>query len=306
MSKVIQVASAWPGFSELAFLIIFGDSYSSVGYGLAPQEGAATALQPLGVPFPGSTWNEPNLCNWVGHLITKYFPRARFNPDGAKQDAAYLERPLLVYNYAKGGDTIPGVRRQIQSQFLPNVGQKPNWASWSGDTSLFSRSFSKVGLKLTSITFTLSTVTWVGINDCAYSRDHTSNLRSLVSLQEKLYDAGARNFLFVDIPPIHRSPAVPEHREDSTSFDNFNNELNEAASAFASKHPEITVMLFAASATFNRFLDTPGDYGFRDLDCRKAGGRIWFDRLHPTSAVHDCVAKDLAKFLQSVQRVQEE
>jgi len=251
-----------------------------VGYNLAPKDCASTALQPLGVPFPGSTWNEPDLPNWVGHLITKYFPRSRFTPGDVEQDAVYMKRPLLVYDYAKGGDTVTGVRHQIQSKFLPNVGQKPDWASWSSDKSLF--------------------ITWIGINDCAFSREHASNLKSLFSVQEELYDSGARNFLFIDVPPIHRSPAVPKHREDSTAFDNFNSGLNEAASTFATKHPEITVMLFSASATFNSFLDNPEDYGFRDRDCRRAGGRIWVDSLHPTSAVHDCVAKDLTEFLGSV------
>ncbi|GLB34892.1 hypothetical protein LshimejAT787_0204570 [Lyophyllum shimeji] len=286
MSKILQVASSWPGFSGLSYLVIFGDSYSSVGYDDAPRDCVSTALQPLGVPFPGSTWNEPDLPNWVGHLVTKYFPRPRFIPAGVEQDAAYLERPLLVYDYAKGGDTVTGVRRQIQSRFLPSVGQKPDWASWSSDNSLF--------------------ITWIGINDCAYSRNHGTNVKMLFSLEEELYDAGARNFLFIDVPPIHRSPAVPEHHEDSTTFDNFNNELDEAVSAFVARHPNITVMLFSASATFNSFLDAPEAYGFRKQDCRRPGGRIWYDTLHPTSAVHDCVAKELAKFLGSVTKLQKE
>jgi hypothetical protein len=30
---------------------------------------------------------------------------------------------------------------------------------------------------------------------------------SLLAAQEELYAAGARNFMFIDLPPIHRSPA---------------------------------------------------------------------------------------------------
>lgn len=41
------------------------------------------ANKPLGVPFPGITWNEPERPNWVGHLITKYCPEPRYRPSDA-------------------------------------------------------------------------------------------------------------------------------------------------------------------------------------------------------------------------------
>jgi hypothetical protein len=40
-----------------------------------------------------------------------------------------------------------------------------------------------------------------------YGDDHAKNMEKLFSLQDALYEAGARNFLFIDVPPIHRSPA---------------------------------------------------------------------------------------------------
>lgn len=41
----------------------------------------------------------------------------------------------------------------------------------------------------------------------------------------------------------------------------------------------------------------PGAYGFSKGDLKKAGGAIWMDRLHPTSAMHKVVADDLDDFL---------
>lgn len=32
-------------------------------------------------------------------------------------------------------------------------------------------------------------------------------MENLMGLHEELYEAGARNFLFIDVPPIDRSPA---------------------------------------------------------------------------------------------------
>lgn len=37
--------------------------------------------------------------------------------------------------------------------------------------------------------------------------DFTNHMQKILGLQEELYNVGARNFLFVDVPPIHRSPA---------------------------------------------------------------------------------------------------
>ena len=36
--------------------------------------------------------------------------------------------------------------------------------------------------------------------------DIPATLDELFEEQELLYQAGARNFLFIDVPPIHRSP----------------------------------------------------------------------------------------------------
>ena len=72
-------------------------------------------------------------------------------------------------------------------------------------------------------------MTWIGINDCARlsnpssipisdrsnptSRSLNSDQaieqvqKKLFDLEQELYLEGARNFLFIDVPPIHKSPA---------------------------------------------------------------------------------------------------
>ena len=98
-----------------------GDSYSDVGYDYTKQSSIPTDETPLGIEYPGVTWAEPAMPNWVGYLITEYSPYTR----------------LLVYDYAVGGDAVAGVRKQVQVNFLPRVGEKPSWASWSAEDSLF-------------------------------------------------------------------------------------------------------------------------------------------------------------------------
>lgn len=139
----------------------------------------------------------------------------------------------------------------------------------------------------------------------------------LFAVQEELYESGARNFLFIDVPPIHRSPAcmwhsfievpivlillpVPLSRQRSTNFDNWNSALLEAIQTFCNLHVDITAMLFSSSATFNALLDEPEAYGFEPSDIRKAWGSVWVDSLHPTSKVHDVIARNMADFLGEV------
>src|SRR5579859_1248629 len=52
-------------------------------------------------------------------------------------------------------------------------------------------------------------VTWIGINDCQRFMDAQSQLTSFFKLQDKLYKHGARNFVFLNVPPFDRSPACP-------------------------------------------------------------------------------------------------
>lgn len=145
---------------------ISGASYCSVGLSYATSQFyRPTAIQPLGIPFPGETYNEPNLPNWVGHLLSNYVPGPRYDPDKAEdaQDPEYLDDPVLAFVYAKGGERVLGVKRQIREEFLPNAGKKPSWAPWKPDDSIFSRSF----YFHTQVINNLFIVTWVGINDCA-------------------------------------------------------------------------------------------------------------------------------------------
>lgn len=115
-----------------------GDSYTAVGFGDESSD-QPTDDDPLGILFPGSTWNEPDEPNWVGHFITAYYPGPKYKPGCSKQDEAYSSAPLLVYNYAIGGDTVSGVQQQIRRRYLREAGAspRPDWAKWASNNSLF-------------------------------------------------------------------------------------------------------------------------------------------------------------------------
>lgn len=47
----------------------------------------------------------------------------------------------------------------------------------------------------------------ISLINVRWTKDFEGRMKLLFSLQEDLYNAGARNFLFIDVPPINRSPA---------------------------------------------------------------------------------------------------
>ena len=61
---------------------------------------------------------------------------------------------------------------------------------------------------------------------------------------------------------------------------------------------EIEGTLYDVSSLFNKVFDNLEEYGFEDVtsqgdDC------IWYDHLHPSSAMQNVIAGDFAEFLSS-------
>ena len=110
--------------------------------------------RPLGVAFPGDNdemWHEPGQPNWVGHLISKYAPPPRYDHDSesSKQTESWHSSPILVYDFAVGGENVYGVSRQCHDAFLPNRRQM-NWTTDNalfGTPQLFKFLRSKMGLR---------------------------------------------------------------------------------------------------------------------------------------------------------------
>ena len=175
-----------------------------------------------------------------------------------------------------------------------------------------------------------------------YRRNRIKNLPTvigyLLSQAEQLYEsAGARNFLFIDIPPIDRAPARASTLQTCTSgpdialhllvkhlaksspvayalgdhkrkYTTWNIELTAAITRFEVAHPLATVFTFSSYDTFTRLLDDPEAYGLgvppvEDEEAvaieQEQDTMIWVDHLHPTSAVHLVVARELETFLRA-------
>jgi phospholipase/lecithinase/hemolysin len=145
-------------------------------------------------------------------------------------------------------------------------------------------------------------------------------METLKGAHKRLFDAGARNFLFINLPPIERSPGMlkgvhsskPKNKSSHAIsllvasyrlnagqiYKDWNKALAETVRQFANaNHSEITAMIFSSYDTFTNVLDDPVSCGFTSEDVRKEEGGIWYDHLHPTSRMHDIIAANMAQFL---------
>ncbi|PVG00361.1 hypothetical protein CPB86DRAFT_782701 [Serendipita vermifera] len=220
--------SKWKGLRNIENLFIFGDSYSSIEEddNFLPHP---TAANPLGCdsPYPGDPWTDEGGPNWVAHLLTDF-------------TAAYGDG-LRIYDYAKGGETVTGLAHQVRHKFLRRHCETVEWIP---EDSLF--------------------VLWIGINDLAETATPVHPIKLLFQLIGELHSGGARNFVLIDCPPIHRTPGVdPEFGPSPDRFEDWNRLLFMQARFFVAKHQDYTNVQpeagsTSSSSSSSRATSTPG------------------------------------------------
>lgn len=276
-----------------------GDSYSQTGFD--PTQAQPSAGIPLGNPaYPGYT--SSNGPNYIDYLTTTY-------------NATFLE----TYNLAYGGATVdsdlvaqyaPTVkdfRSQVNTEFIPYYVDAQT-AGWTSDNSLFSFFF--------------------GINDVGnsyYMNNATLNgdiFSVYGGLVYSLYQAGARNFLFLNVPPVDQAPLTAANgasaqQQEASDIADFNSRIAQLASTVAS-YADATVFTYDTNALFSQVLQNPAAYpqtaGLKnttsycaayengtpavdtfDPSCGVPVNQyFWLNSLHPTYPIHDVIAQQIA------------
>ncbi|KAI5838829.1 GDSL lipase/esterase [Morchella snyderi] len=293
----------YPGFKNLKYLFTLGDSYTASGFNLTNGSPLPTSGNPLGNPvYPG--WTSANGPNWVDYLTVE------FN-----------KTELLTYNLAYGGATIDAdlvtpyiptvlsLKDQVEGLFVPILGPKPSYAPWKSSDSLF--------------------LIWIGINDIGgsywngdFENFHTVLMDEYFALIEQLYTTGARNFVFVNVPPVDRSPLTIGQGAQSVALEaealeSYNGMVETRVKALKKAHKDVWAQVFDSSKLFNKILDHPSEYGLKNTTgyCESyqngtpaqdtlydeclipVNEYFWLNSLHPTAPVHKVMAKELAKTL---------
>lgn len=192
-----------------------------------------------------SGWTSCNGPNWVDFLTVEY-----------------NSSNVLTYNLADGGATIDvtlakpwkpdvlSLTDQVQKRFVPKYANKPPQAPWAPNNTLFAF--------------------WQGINDVGntyWDKNRTTvdkMLAKYTSLVEEVYQAGARNFVFLGVPPLQRTPLSLTKKEDvelkEKAVRAWNSDLIKMSDSLRAKHPDITSLIFQTIDVFNRALDNPLSY----------------------------------------------
>ena len=144
---------------------------------------------------------------------------------------------------------------------------------------------------------------------------------------------GARNFLFVNVPPMDRSPEATAQSDmpelKLKTITDWNRRLAQLSLNLSSVYPDTAVFLLDSNKLFNEVLDDPSSHietaGYRNLTgyCEvykqklfhpdppspqphyydpSCGVRIdeylWIDGSHPTWPMHQAIATEVVKTLE--------
>nr|VWO99144.1 Plp [Ganoderma boninense] len=244
------------------FWFAFGDSYTARGFNTSGTVPAPG--NPFGNPaYPGATGVG---ANWLD------FDTVEFN-----------KSLTLTYDYAVGGSTINGTlvpssrgTRSLVVQvndFKGQVGKRPAFAPWTGKNALFS--------------------IWFGINDINLTYNKGGDRDA---------DLGARNFLFINIPPMYRTPLMLKkplsvRYVEKDVITGFNSKLATRVKSFAAKYPSAKTYLWDANTAFHQVLDNPKKYGFTNITGYGQPGDLWGNSFHPSSQAHHLWANEIAALL---------
>ncbi|KAL8817416.1 MAG: hypothetical protein Q9223_003749 [Gallowayella weberi] len=193
--------SSWPGWDGIEKLFVFGASYTSTGFQSGIQAPQPSPSNPLGNHLRGNTAsNGPNFITYLtttfnASLVQTY----NFAYPGAQVDTPAIDpsKSLVGKDPAYKRDHYPNdMTAQMTNQFgdhFPPTHMGERTVDWTGDTSLW--------------------ISFFGIND-VLAMLHLHNMdvaldRIYDAYRANLnfaYEAGARNFLLLNTPPMEIMP----------------------------------------------------------------------------------------------------
>jgi phospholipase/lecithinase/hemolysin len=118
---------------------------------------------------------------------------------------------------------------------------------------------------------------------------------------QELYVSGVRNFLFLTVPPIQKTPAVMAQPNSTQSTEgaavgDYIKLLVKAVDYFKAKNEGVTTWVYDIGDAFNTAIASPKTYGAKDASCYNGDGTsfLWFNGYHPGQAIHKLVAAGVA------------
>lgn len=252
-----QSNSSWPGWNSISNIFAFGDSYTATSF--LPNGTQPSPANPLGNPaFPGRTFS--NGRNWIDFLTYTYNDSLVFSYNmamgGASVDSFGMPNPFRPFD------------QQVHNFFLPNYAQNASAgakkAQWEASNTLFTAFF---GINDVNTSFRIGAADMTAL--------HTRIFATYAKLVDELYVAGARNFVFMNVPPVFRSPFIKSGamfggqgnttsatadmlaEQSRVAIADFNMRLRNMVTRFTQQRTDATAFFFDTFTLFNDVLDNP-------------------------------------------------
>lgn len=172
---------------------------------------------------------------------------------------------IKTFNVAYGGATVDSalvtpyapevlsLKNQTQDLFLPTYGDSKAAAHpWTASDSLFAF--------------------FIGINDVGNSwwletstELYTQIFEVYEGLLEQIYATGARNFLFLQVPPVNLAPLTLENGEwsienEGKAIQVWNDKLKEMTASFGAKHADAELLVHQTWDLYNKVIENPASF----------------------------------------------
>ena len=223
--------------------------------------------------------------NWVDNLVAKYNTSL-----------------VHAYDFAVAGATvdsnlIPPYQSQVRS-FVQQV-------------EIFTRHYSNTSgtWKPQDSLFTA----WFGMNDIPRGESLTDwatisgeTIQQYLKQAQNLYDVGSRYFVFLEVPPLQRTPLIRKESAEAqaaivSDVSKFNKAIRKGLRNFAHHNLEARVWVLNTTKVFDKALDNPTAYGAPNADCYNSNGVscLWWNDYHPGQAIQSLVAESVSELIKS-------
>jgi thermolabile hemolysin len=271
-------------FNKLNKIVVFGDSLSDINN-----------------VYNKSNWIIPNNKTWY---------QGRFTNGLTWVEYLSMKMNIPFYNFAYGGSEI----------------NKDLWLTPSFNAAVEDWITHKKFTHNYEPKYTLFTVL-IGNNDLLRERNPDGILKGIKNAIIKLYKHGARNVLLLNLPDVTKAPlftyGINKNSHDvHFNIVYYNQQLALLVEDLHREYPSLQITLYDTYAKFNDLFENPSNYGLTNLSdscllideyniqvyakqveprpiCINASEFMFWDLIHPTTAVHKILAESVYEALES-------